>query len=137
MNPQELEEMYIRSFDVPINNQEQQVLMNELKKNPGLTKALDQHKTIREVLKRSAPETFGPYFPAKLLHRIQNSGIVVDRQIFSFFKKFQLVAIGVVVALLIANIVFSEQPSIASIFGFEQVSADEEIVSFDYSQTLK
>jgi hypothetical protein len=136
MKPQEIEELYIRSLDAPIQDHERELLASELRKDPAKAREFEQHKTIREVLGRTTPETFGPYFSSKLIHKIQNSGIVVDHQIFSFFKKFQLVAIGVIVALLVANIVFSEQQSLTSIFGLEQVSADEEIISFDYSQTL-
>jgi hypothetical protein len=137
MSPQELEELYIRSLDAPIQKHEQELLVNEVRKDPARAREFEQHNTIREVLKRKTPDTFGPYFSARLIHKIQNSGILVDHQIFSFFKKFQLVAIGVIVALLVANIVFSEEQSLTSIFGLEEPSADDEqIVSFDYSQTL-
>jgi hypothetical protein len=137
MSPQELEELYIRSLDAPIQKHEQELLVNEIRKDPARARELEQHNTIREVLKRKTPDTFGPYFSSRLIHKIKNSGIVVDHQIFSFFKKFQLVAIGVIVALLVANIVFSEEQSLTSIFGLEEPSADvEQIVSFDYSQTL-
>jgi hypothetical protein len=137
MTPQKLEELLIRSLDVPLNEADQLELVKALESDPLIAKRLEQHRIIRETLKRKEPATFGPYFTAKLIHRIQNTGVVVDHQLFVFFKKFQLAAIGVVVALLVANMIFSEQKNLPTILGIEQpTSTDEVIVSFDYSQSL-
>jgi hypothetical protein len=46
-----------------------------------------------------------------------------DYQIFSFFKKYQLAALGIVVALVVFNLLQSEQLSIASFFGFEDTTS--------------
>jgi hypothetical protein len=59
--------------------------------------------------------------------------------LFSFFKKFQLAALGAIVVLLILNILFTEQISIKSILGLDRTDApttEETVVSFDFFKTL-
>jgi hypothetical protein len=137
MTPQKLEELFIRSLDVPLSKEDQTELVKALESDPLLAKRLEQHRIIRDALKRKEPATFGPYFTARLIHKIQNTGVVVDHQLFVFFKRFQLAAIGVVVALLVANVIFSEQQNLQTILGIEQTApTGEVIVSFDYSQSL-
>jgi hypothetical protein len=139
MTPQEIEEQFIRSLDVPMTATEKEFFMNELRDKTTLAKTLTGHKKIREVLQSHAPSSFGFFFASKLVARIENTGVVIERQIFSFFKKYQLVAAGVVVALLILNTVFSDQLTVDSIFGLENNTTtplDEEIVSFDFYKAL-
>jgi len=64
---------------------------------------------------------------------------VIDRQIFSFFKKFQLAALGVIVGLLILNVIFTEQVSLTTVFGLDRTvtpAAEETDVPFDFFKTL-
>ncbi len=137
MNLQELEDLYIRSLDVPLRTEEKELMERELQRDPGLAKVLEQHSTIRMLIRAKETATFGPYFAAKVIHKIQNTGHVIDQQIFSFFKKFQLAAVGVIMALIVLNIIFAEQPSIPSILGLETtVTTEEEIFSFDFLETL-
>jgi hypothetical protein len=139
MTPQEIEDRFIRSLDVPMTATEKEFFMNELRDKTTLVKTLTDHKKIREVLQSHPPSSFGFFFASKLVARIENTGVVIERQIFSFFKKYQLVAAGVVVALLILNTVFSDQLTVDSIFGLENTTTtplDEEIVSFDFYKAL-
>jgi hypothetical protein len=137
MNSQKLEDLFIRSLDAPLTEQEQKEFRDALATDPSIEKELSEHRKIRESLRRKEPSSFGPYFASKLITIIQDTGIVIDHQLFLFFRKFQLAAIGVVVALLIGNIILSEEKNLPSFLGFEQSTPEnEEIVSFDYSQSL-
>ena len=137
MNQQELEDVFIRSLDVPMSAEEKEQFLNNLTSNAALAKELAKHKKIRELIRANEPATFGPYFANKLVLKIQNTGVVIDRQVFAFFKKFQLAALGVVVALLILNVAFAEHTTIKAILGFENTTdTEEEIASFDFYETL-
>ena len=137
MTPQEIEDLYIRSFDEPMNAEEKELLLKALKANAGVATDLSHYKKIREVLFRNTPATFGPYFSRKVITKIQNVGIQIDRQILAFFKKYQLAAVGIVIALLALNAVFAEQLNLQSLFGLEDTTTQtEEIVSFDFNEIL-
>lgn len=137
MTPQEIEDLYIRSFDEPMNAEEKELLLKALKANPGVATDLSSYKKLREVLERTNPATFGPYFSRKIITKIQNVGIQVDRQIIAFFKKYQLAVVGVVIALLALNAVFADQLNLQSLFGLEDTTTPtEEIVSFDFNELL-
>lgn len=137
MTPQEIEDLYIRSFDEPMNAEEKELLLKALKANAGVATDLSHYKKIREVLLRHTPATFGPYFSRKIVTKIQNVGIQIDRQILAFFKKYQLAMVGVVIALLALNAVFADQLTLQSLFGLEDTTTQtEEIVSFDFNEIL-
>lgn len=137
MTPNEIEDLYIRSLDAQMTPAEKELLLKALNENSGLARGLSAHKKLREVIKPDQPATFGYFFAAKLVARIQNTGVVIDRQIFSFFKKYQLVAAGVIVVLLILNTLFAEQFSLDAIFGLQETTTPaEEIVSFDFHEIL-
>lgn len=137
MNQQELEDLYIRALDLPMNSTEKEKFLSDLKRYPAMAREMIVHDKIRELTASKAPATFGPYFASRLVHKIEQTGVVIDRQIFSFFKRFQLAAVGVVVALLILNMTFADQTNLKSILGLERISTqEEEIVSFDFSEIL-
>lgn len=137
MTTQEIEDLYIRSFDEPMNKDEKEQLLKMLKANTGLATDLTHYKTNREMLLRKEAATFGPYFAKKVIAKIQNVGIQIDRQILAFFKKYQLAAVGVVIALLALNAVFADQLNLQSLFGLEDTSnTADEIISFDFYETL-
>lgn len=140
MTPQELEALYIKSLDVPMTADEKKSFLNELNRHPELAKQLAGHKKVRDLVALNKSVSFGPYFAAKLIHKIENTGVVIDRQLFSFFKKFQLAALGVIVVLIILNLAFTDQISLTSIFGLDRTTTpstpQEEIISFDFSTLL-
>ena len=138
MNKQETEDLYILSLDQKLAPADEERLLTALREHPDWARSLLQHKTTREFLRASSPATFGPYFTAKLIHKIQNTGVVIDRQLFGMFKKFQLAAVGVVVALLILNVALAEQGSWKSVLGIEEDTTTpvEQQVPFDFYETL-
>jgi hypothetical protein len=137
MTSEQLEDQYIRSFDVPLTAREKEALAEALRANPQIARDLSYFKSIREKTRRKEPATFGPYFARKVMDKIQNIGVQIDRQILAFFKKYQLAAIGVVVALLALNAVLADDMTFQSLFGLEETTPpDEEIISFDFSTIL-
>ena len=137
MSTQEIEELYIRSFDDKLPENQKAELLIAMRENGGLATELSHYKKIREVMLRKTPASFGSYFAKKVIANIQNVGLQIDRQIFAFFKKYQLAAVGVVVALLALNAVFADQLNLQSLFGLENATqTTEEVVSFDFSEIL-
>ena len=116
---------------------EKEVIAGALRSDDTLTASLKRYDIIREVSIRKKPATFGPYFARKVVARITNVGIQIDHQIFAYFKKYQLVALGIVMALLALNAVFADQLNLQSILGLEDTSTTtEEIVSFDFNALI-
>jgi hypothetical protein len=100
-----------------------------------MTTEENQDSQIRELLVKRSGQSFGPFFAERVIHQIKTLHQEVEYQLFSFFKKYQLVALGLVVALLALNVLFSDNLSIKSILGFEENSATE-IVQIDLYQDL-
>jgi hypothetical protein len=137
MTPQQIEDLYIRSFDHPMTAQEKEILLSATKANAGLASDLSHYKKIREVALRGTAAGFGPYFAKKVITRIQNVGIQIDRLVLVFFKKYQVAALGAVVALLALNAAFADQLDLLTLFGLEDApSASEEVVLFDFNEIL-
>ncbi len=151
MNPNEIEDLFLRSFDQPLSETEKEKMLTAMQANAGLAKDLSAFKKIRETVLRERPATFGPYFAQKVITRIKGLRIEIDKQIIFFFKKFQLAAAGVLVALLAVNVIFSDQLNVDSIFGIQDtvaaidqpmtdnqdtVTNDLETVSFDFFDNL-
>jgi hypothetical protein len=136
MNREDLERIFLKSLETSLDPDEQILLTNELEKDPVVANDFEKYKMIREQLKSREPSTFGPYFTSKLIYRIEKTGVITDREIFSFFKKFQLAAIGVIIALLAVNI-FIGQADLLSAFGLDgNITTEAEIPAFDYSEIL-
>jgi len=122
-----------------MTNEEKERFLKELHSYPDLAKRMTQHGKVRDIIHLKKPASFGPYFVSKLMYKIENTGIVIDRQIFSFFKKFQLAALGVIVGLLILNVMLTEQASLTAIFGLDSTVTPapvEAVVPFDFFETL-
>lgn len=138
MNTNELEDLYLRSLETSLSVAEQEVLLRELQKNAGLAQELASYRDIRAALTRKRPATFGPYFAQKVVNRIHGMRIEIDRQIVFFFRKYQLAAVGVLIALLAINVLFADQLNLPSIFGLTDTvsNAEEELAGFNFIDTL-
>jgi len=95
----------------------------------------EQYLRVRSLLARPEADSFGPFFAERIINRIKSMKKEIDYQIFFFFKKYQLAALGVVVALLALNIVFSDQLTLKSVLGFDDVQSDS-LVTIDLYQDL-
>ncbi len=140
MKPEEIEDLYLRSFDENLSEAQKEALLNSIPVHTGLAGELSQYKDIRENLLRDKPATFGPYFAQKVINRIENMRLEIDKQIVFFFRKYQLAALGVFIALLAINVIFSDQLNISSVLGIQEEvtteGADEDIEAFDFSNNL-
>ena len=140
MKPDDIENLYLRSLDENLSDEQKDFLMTSMQSHQGLAEELLQHNRIRENLLRAKPATFGPYFAQKVINRIENMRVEIDKQIVFFFRKYQLAALGVFIALLAINVIFSDQLNIPSVLGIQDEvvaeDADEDIEAFDFSNNL-
>jgi hypothetical protein len=100
-----------------------------------MTKEEKQDSLIKKLLLNHGGESFGPFFAERVVQQIKTLQQEVEFQLFSFFKKYQLVAWGLVVALLTLNVVLSDNVSVKSILGFEEGNSSE-IVKIDLYQDI-
>jgi len=131
-----VEDLFLQSLDGPLTREQKEVLAQQLLSDRKLKLTADQYILIREKLKREEPDSFGPFFAERIVNKIRNLKQEIDYQIFFFFRKYQVAVIGVLVALLALNIMFSDQLTFKSILGFEDQNQDS-IVTIDLYQNLK
>ena len=129
------EDLFLQSLDGNISEEQKLQLMEAISADRTLKKNADQFLTLRTKLLRKEQESFGPFFAERIINRIKSLRKEIDYQIFFFFKKYQLAAIGVVVALLVLNIVLSDNLTVKSVLGFEDERA-RDIVTIDLYQNL-
>lgn len=135
MNIDKKEELLIKSMDSKLSNEERQLLMTMIENDHQLKKYSQQYEKLREVLLRQEPDSFGPFFAERIVNKIKNLRKEIDYQIFFFFKKYQLAAVGVVIALIVLNIIFSDQLTLKSVLGFEDQTSSDLIENVDlYSE---
>ena len=129
------EELLLRSFDASVSAREREELTSQMQHDPGLRRQSDQYLKIRELMLRTEPDSFGPFFAERIMNQLKQRVNEIDYLIFFFFKKYQVLALGMLVALLITNLLLSDQPTIKSLFGVEQ-QATEEIFTIDLYKNL-
>jgi hypothetical protein len=129
------ENLFLQSLDGKISEEQKIKLAEAMNADRHLKKNADQFVKLRTKLLRQEEDSFGPFFAERIINRIKSLKKEIDYQIFFFFKKYQLAAIGVVVALVVLNIVLSDQLTIKSVLGFEEEQVDD-IVKIDVYQNL-
>lgn len=136
MNINESEELFLRSLDTVISEAER-IQLAALEQNLEFKNKSQQLVQVRTLLARNEADSFGPFFAERIAYRISQLKQEIDYQIFFFFKRYQLLAAGIVIALLALNILLSDQLSIKSILGFEDQAIDD-VISIDlYSNLTK
>ena len=140
MSQKEIEDLFLRSLDQSLSESEKEKLANALRDNGGIFNDVSLYRNLRETMLRKEPPTFGPYFAQKVIARIQSVKEELDNQIIFFFKKYQVAALGVMIALLTVNVVFSDQFDITSVFDVQGTSVvdspDDEIQTFNFLENL-
>ena len=129
------EELLLKSFDVPISAREREELSLGMQSDSTLRRQSDQYLKIRELMLRVEPDSFGPFFAERIMQQLKQRVNEIDYLIFFFFKKYQVLALGVLVALLITNLLFTDQLTLKSLFGIEQETT-EDILSIDLYKNL-
>ncbi len=121
----EHEELLLKSWDTSVTAQERETLAAAMQNNPVIRSQSDQYQHLRTLLLRPHPDSFGPFFAERVMYMIKQRTQQIDYLIFFFFKKYQVVLLGVLVALFISNILLTDQLSVKGIFGLEQEAAEE------------
>lgn len=135
MNIEKKDELLIKSLDSKLSNEERQLLITMMEDDHQLKKYSQQYDKLREMLLRQEPDSFGPFFAERIVNKIKNLRKEIDYQIFFFFKRYQLAAVGIVIALIVLNIVFSDQLTLKSVLGFEDQTSNDLIENVDlYSE---
>ena len=135
MNISEGEELFLRSLDSELTKETHDKLEAFVGENQELKVRSNQLLQLREMLDRNEEESFGPFFAERIAYRIKQLKQGIDYQIFFFFKRYQLLAAGVIIALLAVNVLLSDQLSIKSILGLEE-EAMEDVMAIDVLSSL-
>ena len=128
-------DLFLQSLDGKISEEQKTKLTEVMNTDRILKKNADQFLKLRMNLSRKEQDSFGPFFAERIINRIKSLKKEIDYQIFFFFKKYQLAAIGIVVALVVLNIVLSDSLTLKSVLGFEDEKVDD-IVTIDLYQNL-
>lgn len=126
----ENEGLLLKSYDAPVNASEQEKLAALMQNDHVLRRQGDQYLKIRELLLHPEPDSFGPFFAERIMQQLRQRASEIDYLIFFFFKKYQVLVVGVLVALLIANLLLTDQFTLRSLFGIDQQTT-EDVFSID------
>ena len=129
------EDLFLQSLDGKISEEQKMKLAEAMNSDLTLRKNVDQFVKLRAELLRKEEDSFGPFFAERIINQIKSLKKEIDYQIFFFFKKYQLAAVGVVIALVVLNIVLSDNLTVKSVLGFEDEQVDN-IVSIDLYKNL-
>jgi hypothetical protein len=129
------EDLFLQSLDGKISDEQKMKLAEAMNSDADLKKNANQFVKLRSSLLRREEDSFGPFFAERIINQIKSLKKEIDYQIFFFFKKYQLAAIGVVVALVVLNIVLSDTLTVKSVLGFEEEQVDN-IVAIDFYKNL-
>ncbi len=121
----EHEELLLRSWDAPVSAGERQTLARVMQTSPPLRQQSDQYQEIRTMLLRTEPDSFGPFFAERIMNMIKNRTQQIDYLIFFFFKKYQVLLLGVLVALLVSNMLLTDQLTLKGILGLDQETIND------------
>ncbi|HNV30954.1 MAG TPA: hypothetical protein PKJ83_17535 [Cyclobacteriaceae bacterium] len=137
MNDQfsEHEELLLRSWDGSVSARERQTLAEVMQNNPAMRQQSDQYQKIRTMLLRTEPDSFGPFFAERIMNMIKQRTQEIDYLIFFFFKKYQVLLVGVLVALLVSNMLLTDQLTVKGILGLDQ-GTTEDVYTIDLYDNL-
>ena len=127
MNEQffENEELLLKSYDVPVSAREREELAKQMQNDPTLRRQSDQYVKIRELMLRTEPDSFGHFFAERIVNQLKQRVNEIDYLIFFFFKKYQVLALGILVALLVTNLLLTDQLSLKALFGVDQETTED------------
>src|SRR6266516_1513847 len=95
------EDLFLKLLDGKISEEQKLKLAEAINRDHNFKKDADQFMKLRAKLSRTEVDSFGPFFAERIINRIKSLKKEIDYQIFFFFKKYQLAAIGIVVALVV------------------------------------
>ena len=65
------EELLLKSFDAPVAAPEREYLAIQMQNDPVLRRQSDHYLKIREMMHRSVPDSFGPFFAERILQQLK------------------------------------------------------------------
>ncbi len=137
MENKNIEDLLLNSFDKKITLTEEEVLKQGLSNNSEAKKMNNHFLQIRELLANKEESTFGFFFAERVINKIKVLQDDVEYQLFSLVKRFRLLALGLIIALLSINIVLADGLSVKSILGLEDDTITE-LVQIDlYKEIIK
>lgn len=121
-----------RSFDDELNPEEKERLDRALKESEELRKGKEQILAQRQALAESSSPSFKPFFPERVMNRIESLGSKKNGFEFFYetlllmFRRFAIVGAAILLILLIYNlqtgdVLSSEEILYASDFTFEEI----------------
>jgi hypothetical protein len=131
----EHEELLLRSWDTTVSAVERETLARVMQNSPPLRQQSDQYQKIRTMLLRAEPDSFGPFFAERIMNMIKNRTQQIDYLIFFFFKKYQVLLLGVLVALLVSNMLLTDQLTLKGILGLDQETTND-VYAIDLYENL-
>jgi hypothetical protein len=120
----EHEELLLRSWDAPVSARERETLAEAMQNDPVMRQNSEQYQKIRTMLLRAEADSFGAFFAERIMNMIKNRTQQIDYLIFFFFKKYQVLLVGVLVALLVSNMLLTDQLTLKGILGLEETTKD-------------
>lgn len=139
MMKEDNQDLFLRSLDSHLRESENTILQNAYLTDTHLSKNSKEFIQIRELLAHQKGQSFGPFFAERVINQIRVLQEEIEYQVFSFFKKYQLVAVGLVVALFISNMMLADTLTIKSIIGLEENTLTDSVadnVQIDLYQNL-
>jgi hypothetical protein len=133
------QDLFLRSLDSSLHESEKAILQNAYTTDTHLIKHSKEFILVRELLAQQKGKSFGPFFAERVINHIRAFQQEIEYQVFSFFKKYQLVAVGLIVALFISNMMLADSFTIKSIIGLEEnaiIDTTTDIFEIDIYQNL-
>ncbi len=121
----ESEALLLKSWDAPVSSNERERLSVLMQDDPVIRKQSDQYLRIRAVLLRSDPDSFGPFFAERIINIVKQRENETEYQILFFFRKYQVIILGVLVALLAANIFLTDELTLKALFGLDEETTED------------
>ena len=134
MEISEEEALLLKSWDASLPADERNRIAYLIQQDSKLRKQADQYLKIREMLKFNSHNSFGPFFAERVLNAIKLHNENLDVQIFFFFKKYQLIVLGLLAVLIILNVIRSDNLTWQSFFGLDENT--EDVFSIDLYKNL-
>jgi hypothetical protein len=130
----EEEALLLKSWDASLPADERNRIALLMQQDSKLRKQADQYLKIREMLKIIPFNSFGPFFAERVIHAMKLQQESLDYQILFFFKKYQLVLLGLLAVLVVLNVIRSEDLTWQSFFGLDEDT--EDVFSIDVYKNL-
>lgn len=114
-------ELLYRSFDTDLEDKEQKQLEEALKNSEELRKEKEQILSQRQALSDSAVKSFSPFFPERVINRINSLSekkdlVTIYESLKVVFRRFAVVGAVIMIALISYNLITGDSLSTDEVF---------------------